>query len=60
MKIEEKETGIRLIPENQWERDRLKKLRQAGKIDKIRFDDDWNSEGNLTLSYPVHPWDTTL
>lgn len=57
MKIEETETGMRLIAENDWEREKLKTLRRRNSIDKMTFQDDWDSVGPLTLHYPTHPWD---
>lgn len=56
MKIERQEKSIRLIPENNWEIDALKELRQHG-IEKMQFQDDWNNTGYLQLNYTSHPWD---
>ena len=57
MKIEETEAGMRLIPENQWEKEKLEVLRKRSRIDSIRFEDDWNSTGYLELRFPTHPCD---
>lgn len=56
MKIEKQETSVRLLPENEWERQALKELRQKG-AEKIEFQDDWEQTGYLQINYPVHPWD---
>lgn len=57
MKIEETETTIRLIPENDWEKDKLESLRERG-VEKTEFQDDWNRSGYLVLHFPKHPWDS--
>lgn len=44
MKIEKQETSIRLLPENEWEREALKDLRKKG-AEKIEFQDDWDRKG---------------
>lgn len=56
MKIERQEKSMRLIPENNWEIEALKELKNHG-IEKMQFQDDWNSTGYLQLNYTTHPWD---
>jgi len=56
MKAEMSENSVKLFPENKWEEEVLKKLRQR-KVDEIHFQDDWDSKGYLELFHPVHPWD---
>lgn len=58
MKIEETENSIKLIPENEYEREKLKRLQQRG-VEKVQFEDAWNSQGALILHHHTHPWDTT-
>lgn len=57
MKIEKTEKSIRLIAESEWEHGALLSLRQE-KIEYIRFQNDWDSEGYLELKYLSHPWDS--
>ena len=48
MKIEIAENEVRLIPENQFERDALTILKNGG-VNEIEFEDNWNSSGHLKL-----------
>ena len=57
MKIEQTENSVKLIPESNWEKKVLKDMRRKGKIDKMQFRDDWESDGPLELFYPEHPWE---
>lgn len=56
MKIEETHNSIKLIPEDNWEKDKLKVLRSKS-IGKLQFQDDWDQTGYLELCYEPHPWD---
>ncbi len=48
MKIETTEYSVILVPESDWEREALAKLKRGG-VNKMNFDDDWNQSGRLHL-----------
>lgn len=50
MKAEEREDGINLIPENEFEVKILKRLR-GEVIARSRFEDDWAYKGKLIIDF---------
>ena len=50
MKAEEREDGINLIPENQFETKILKKLKSEV-IAKSSFEDAWEQKGKLIITF---------
>lgn len=48
MKVETTEYSVILVPESDWERQALFKLKQGG-VRNMNFDDDWNQTGRLHL-----------
>jgi len=50
MKAEERENGITLVPETEFERKILDRLRKHV-IEKIRFQDDWEGRGPLYIDF---------
>ena len=55
MKCKQIELGIELIPENDFERDSLKKI--ANEEVKGDFEDSWDQTGNFIIEKKPHPWD---
>lgn len=56
MRVELSEHSVKLFPESDFEIKALKRLRD-NKVDDIKFEDDWESEGYLELCHPKHEWD---
>lgn len=56
MKIEASEHEVRLLPESDWEREQLERLRDKG-VQSIKWADSWNASGNLVIKLRGHPWD---
>ncbi len=56
MKIVTSSTNVRLVPETDQDKKALVEIRNKG-IDKCRFEDDWENEGDLKLYLKDHPWD---
>ena len=54
MKVEVREHGITLIPENNFEREALKKLK--GHLFKRMYFEDWEEEGKFLIDYDDE-WD---
>jgi hypothetical protein len=55
MKIVKEENGLRLSPDNEWERECLEKI--ANKTLTAKWEDGWDQRGDLVLRYEAHPWD---
>lgn len=56
MKIEASETEVRLLPETDWERLQLDRLRNNG-VESVQWSDSWEQTGDLVLTLQQHPWD---
>jgi hypothetical protein len=50
MTIQLGENSIKLIPESEWEKEALQRLKNRG-INKMQFQDEWNREGWLRLEH---------
>ena len=55
MKVEIRENGITLVPENSFEKEALKELRKHS-IKKMNFEDPWESNGKFLIDYD-NEWD---
>ena len=52
MKGEIRESGVTLVPENEFDKKVLKVLRKHGTIiEKIHFEDDWEAKGKLYIDF---------
>lgn len=52
MKVEQRENGITLIYESEFEREVLKKLRNWGKaLKELHFEDDWDGKGRFFIDF---------
>ena len=54
MKAEQREDGVTLIYESEFEREILKQLRRE-MLCKIRFEDDWDLKGKFYIDFD-HDW----
>lgn len=54
MKVEERQDGINLIPESEFEVKALERLRKEV-ISRTRFEDDWGYKGKLIIDFD-HDW----
>ncbi len=55
MTVIKHETGIELVPENEFERECLNHI--ANKPVAAQWTDSWERKGNLKLEFPKHEWD---
>lgn len=56
MRAEMTETSVKLIAENNFERQVLSRLKKQG-VDSIKFENEWDQNGALILEHGKHPWD---
>lgn len=56
MKVKKTECGVELEPETLHERECLEHLHRQSQV-TMKFDDDWDNTGNLTIEGRPHPWD---
>lgn len=56
MQIKKTEYGVELEAETPYEQECLKHLHRQGRV-TMKFDDDWDNTGNLTIEGKPHPWD---
>lgn len=56
MKVIETEDTIELIPESEFEKEKLKRI--ANKTVKTEWSDSWDSKGNLIIRLPCEDWGT--
>lgn len=54
MKIVKLEHGIKLSPENDFERECLKHIH--GKNLSTKFEDEWDCKGDFKIEFDIHPW----
>ena len=50
MKVEQQENGIALIPETDFEREALKRLRKKS-IKSMQFEDAWDQKGRFLIEF---------
>lgn len=50
MRVQLGENSVKLIPESEWEKEALQRLKRRG-INKMEFQDAWNYDGWLRLEH---------